>query len=200
MKLSDFSFCTLGAPIRDLSSFDCGRKSINDFFRNEALDYQSELFGKTYLLTPRNDLSKVAAAFTVANASLFTRLLPNSRKKKVGYEVRHSKGDINHPAVLLGQLGVDLQFAGHGLGSQIIEFVAQWFAGEKNKSGCRHMIVDAFNESELLSFYANCGLMPVFGNIEQERKYRLLEDDGRPLNTRLLYRDLVLLRRESIRG
>lgn len=42
MKLSDFSFCTLGAPIRDLSSFDCGRKSINDFFRNEALDYQSE--------------------------------------------------------------------------------------------------------------------------------------------------------------
>ena len=102
MNLSDFSFCTLGAPIRDLSSFDCGRKSINDFFRNEALDYQSELFGKTYLLTPRNDLSKVAAAFTVANASLFTRLLPNSRKKKVGYEVRHSKGDINHPAVLFG--------------------------------------------------------------------------------------------------
>ena len=97
MKLSDFAFSTLGEFIRDLSSFDCGRKSINDFFRNEALDYQSELFGKTYLLTHRNDLSKVAAAFTVANASLFTRLLPNSR----------------------------------------------------------------------LSFYANCGLMPVFGNIDK---------------------------------
>jgi len=40
--------------------------------------------------------------------------------------------------------------------------------------------------------------MPVFGNIEQERKYRQLEDDGKPLKTRLLFRDLVLLRRESI--
>ena len=199
MKLSDFSFCTLGAPIRDLSSFDCGRKSINDFFRNDALDYQNELFGKTYLLTPRNDLGKVAAAFTVANASIFTRLLPNSRKKKVGYEVRHSKGEINHPAVLLGQLGVDLQYAGQGLGSQIIEFVAQWFAGIQNKSGCRHLIVDAYNEGDLLSFYGNCGLVPVFGNIEQERKYRQLEDDRKPLKTRLLFRDLVLLRRESIR-
>ena len=199
MILSDFIFSTLGEFIRDLFAFDCGRKSINDFFRNEALDYQNELFGKTYLLSPRNDLNKVAAAFTVANASIFTRMLPNSRKKKIGYEVRHSKGKINHPAVLLGQLGIDFQFAGHGLGSQIIEFVAQWFAGNQNKSGCRHLIVDAYNEENLLSFYKNCGLMPVFGNIEQECKYRQLEDNGKPLKTRLLYRDLILLRRKSIR-
>lgn len=198
MNLSDFSFSALGNPIIDLSSFDCGRADINDFFRNEALDYQKELFGKTYLFSPRNNLNTVAAAFTVANASIFTRLLPNSRQKKIGYEIRHSKGQINYPAVLLGRLGVDVRFSGFKLGQQIVEFVAQWFAGTENKSGCRHLIVDAYNEDWLIKFYNGCGLKPIFGNELQERKYRQI-DEKFPLETRLLYRDLILLRRESIR-
>lgn len=199
MNLSDFSFSTLGNPICDLSGFDCGRKDINDFFHNDAMDYQQELFGKTYLFTPRNNLNVVAAAFTVSNASIFTRLLPNSRQKKVGYEVHHSKGQVNYPAVLLGRLGVDLRFKGHDIGSQIVEFVAQWFAGPDNKSGCRHLIVDAYNEERLLNFYADCGLNPIFSSEEQERKYRQINDDKR-LETRLLYRDLILLKRQSIRN
>ena len=198
MNLYDFSLSTLGSPVCDLSAFNCGRKDINDFFRNEALDYQKELFGKTYLFSPRDNLNTVAAAFTVANASIFTRLLPNSRQKKVGYEIRHSKGQINYPAVLLGRLGVDVRFSGFKLGRQIVEFVAQWFAGPENKSGCRHLIVDAYNEKWLLNFYEECGLKPIFGSDEQERVYRQIEDDA-PLETRLLYRDLILLRRESIR-
>ena len=149
--------------------------------------------------SPQNNLGKIAAAFTVANTCLFTRMLPNSRKKKVGYEVRHSKGPINYPAVLLGQLGVDANFAGRGLGQQIIEFVAQWFSSRENKSGCRYLIVEAYNEERLLSFYASCGLKPVFNDIEQERIYRHL-DDGKPLETRLLYRDLILFKRKSIRS
>ncbi|MDD5942438.1 N-acetyltransferase [Fibrobacter sp.] len=199
MNFFDFSFSTLGDPIRDLSAFDCGRKEINKFFQKDALDYQNELFSKTYLLSPRNDLDKVAAAFTVANTCLFTRMLPNSRKKKIGYEVRHSKGSINYPAILLGQLGVDAHFAGHRLGAQIIEFIAQWFSSQENKSGCRYLIVEAYNEDRLLSFYAKCGLKPVFNDIEQERIYRHLDDD-KPLETRLLYRDLILFRRKSIRN
>ena len=94
MNLSDFSFSTLGEYSCDLQSFDCGREDINEFFRNDALQYQDELFGKTYLFSPRDNLNQIAAAFTVANASIFTRLLPNSRQKKVGYEVHHSKNQI----------------------------------------------------------------------------------------------------------
>ena len=199
MNLSDFSFSTLGNPICDLSGFYCGSKDINDIFHNDAMDYQQEMFGKTYLFTPRNNLNVVAAAFTVSNASIFTRLLPNSRQKKVGYEVHHSKGQVNYPAVLLGRLGVDLRFKGHDIGSQIVEFVAQWFAGPDNKSGCRHLIVDAYNEERLLNFYADCGLNPIFSSEEQERKYRQINDDKR-LETRLLYRDLILLKRQSIRN
>lgn len=51
MNLFDFSFSTLGSPVSDLSAFNCGRKDINDFFRNDALDYQKELFLQDYFRT-----------------------------------------------------------------------------------------------------------------------------------------------------
>ena len=61
------------------------------------------------------------------------------------------------------------------------------------------MIVDAYNEERLLNFYADCGLNPIFSSEGQERKYRQINDDKR-LETRLLYRDLILLKRQSIRN
>ena len=85
----------------------------------------------------------------------------------MGYEIRHSKGQINYPAVLLGRLGVDVLFSGFKLGRQ-------------------------------MNFYEECGLKLIFGSEEQERIYRQIEDD-KPLETKLLYRDLILLRRRSIR-
>ena len=48
MTLEDFDFVPQGTPDLNIQAFDCGRKSVNDFFHNEAQDYQDELFGKTY--------------------------------------------------------------------------------------------------------------------------------------------------------
>ena len=143
---------------------------------------------------------RVVAAFTVANASIFTKHLPNSRRKKIGYEVHHEKGLINYPAVLLGRLGVDKSFKGNHIGTQIIEFVAGWFTSDENFSGCRHLIVDAYNEPDLLDFYRKNGLEMFFSSVEQELSYRNwdTEKDG-PLQTRLMFRDLILLKRPSLR-
>ena len=106
---------------------------------------------------------------------------------------------INYPAVLLGRLGVDKHFQHEHLSAQIIDFVAQWFTSEDNKSGCRHLIVDAYNEQGLIDFYERNGLKLFFSTEEQEREYRDLSDSGQELETRLMYRDLILLKRISIR-
>lgn len=192
--------CTLEDQELDLDSFDCGRETINEFFRNEAQAYQDELFGKTYFFVLPENPSKVVAGFTVANASIFTKHLGNSRQKKIGYEVHHEKGLINYPAVLLAQLGVDIKYKGNHIGEQILKFVAKWFTSSDNKSGCRHLIVDAYNEPKLLEYYQHNGLNLFFSTIEQEMKYRNwnIEKDGK-LETRLMYRDMILLRRNSIR-
>lgn len=116
--------------------------------------------------------SEVVAGFTVANASIFTKRLPNARQKKIGREVHHEKGLINYPSILLAQLGVDVKYRGLHLGPQIIDFVMDWFTSPDNKSGCRHLIVDAYDEPHLLEFYQRNGLNLFFSSLEQEMQYR----------------------------
>lgn len=190
----------IGDQKLNLQSFDCGRLSVNEFFSQQAQSYQDELFGKTYFFVNPDNQSEVIAGFTVANASIFTKHLSNSRQKKIGYEVHHEKGLINYPAILLAQLGVDKNYKGNHLGEQIISFVTKWFTNDNNKSGCRHLIVDAYNEPELLGYYQRNGLNLFFSTIEQEMKYRNwdINKDGY-LETRLMYRDMILLRRNTIR-
>ena len=200
ISIEELDMFTLGEQNFDLQSFDCGRSSVTEFFRNEALAYQDELFGKTYFFVLPNNPTKVVAGFTVANASIFTKHLSNSRQKKIGYEVHHKKGLINYPAVLLAQLGVDVKYRGNHIGEQIIRFVEDWFTSEDNKSGCRHLIVDAYNEPDLIDYYQRNGMNLFFTSVEQEMNYRNwnLEKDG-TLETRLMYRDMILMRRNSIR-
>ena len=200
MTLNELIYLPQGTPGLNLQAFDCGRESVNEFFREEAQDYQDELFGKTYYWIHPNYPTDVVAGFTVANASIFTKRLPNARQKKIGREVHHDKGLINYPAILLAQLGVDVKYKGHHLGFQIIDFVMQWFTSPDNKSGCRHLIVDAYNESNLLDYYQRNNLNLFFSSVEQEMEYRNwnLEKDG-PLETRLMFRDMILLKRPSIR-
>lgn len=44
MKITDLKFVPQGTPRLNIEAFDCGRKAVNDFFHNEAQDYQDELF------------------------------------------------------------------------------------------------------------------------------------------------------------
>jgi GNAT superfamily N-acetyltransferase len=200
MNIHNLKLVSQGAPELNVQAFDCGRKSVNDFFRDEAQDYQEELFGKTYYWVHPDHPADIVAGFTVANASIFTKRLPNARQKKIGFEVHHEKGLINYPSILLAQLGVDVKYKGLHLGPQIIEFVMQWFTSPDNKSGCRHLIVDAYDEPHLLDFYQRNGLNLFFSSVEQEMEYRNWnkEKDG-PLETRLMFRDMILLKRPSIR-
>jgi len=201
MTLDELIYLPQGTPGLNIQAFDCGRESVNEFFREEAQDYQDELFGKTYYWIHPDSPTDVVAGFTVANASIFTKRLPNARQKKIGREVHHDKGLINYPAILLAQLGVDVKYKGHHLGFQIIDFVMQWFTSPDNKSGCRHLIVDAYDEPKLLDFYQRNSLNFFFSSIEQEMEYRNwnIEKDG-PLETRLMFRDMILLKRPSIRN
>ena len=56
------------------------------------------------------------------------------------------------------------------------------------------------DEPHLLEFYQRNGLNLFFSSLEQEMEYRNwdIEKDGR-LETRLMFRDMILLKRPSIR-
>ena len=87
-------------------SFSCGNEDLDGFFHNDAVAYAENLFGKSYCYYLEESKADVVCAFTVSNASIFTKYLSNARKKKVGKHVPHIKQDLIYPAVLIGRLGI----------------------------------------------------------------------------------------------
>lgn len=176
--------------IENAISFSCGNDDLDDFFRFNSIAYAKVLFGKTYCFYEIEKPACIVCAFTVSNASIFTNRLPNARKKKVSREVPHAKQDLIYPAVLIGRLGIDVNYQRLHVGSELVDFIKVWFAESNNKTGCRYLVVDAYNSETPISFYKKNDFDFVFSTEEQEKGYRNIESD-QPLRTRLMYFDLI---------
>ena len=88
----------------------------------------------------------------------------------------HQKSLKDYPAVLIGRLGVSEKYKGLHIGSDTIEFIKYWFIDPFNKTGCRFVIVDAYNSPQTISFYINNGFKVVFSSEEQEKEYRHIKE------------------------
>ncbi len=176
--------------------FDCGDEDLNDFFANDVLNYTSELLGKSYCFTLDEDESQIVAAFTVANDSIKTFYLPNARKKKVNTDIPRVKQMKSYPAVMIGRLGVSVNFRNikeedKSIGDQLMDFVKAWFI-DSNKTGCRFIVVDSYNTEKPLRYYKRNGFKELFGSEDQEKEVSKIPKD-QELKTRLLFFDLIIL-------
>ena len=88
--------------LEESETFSCGNEDLDDFFQNDFVAYAEDLFGKTYCFCRKNSRKELLCAFSVSNASIFTTLLPNARKKKVAKNVSYVKRGLIYPAVLIG--------------------------------------------------------------------------------------------------
>lgn len=173
-------------------NFTCGNADLDDFFLNDALNYKRELLGKTYCFVSKEDNTKIIAMFTLSNDSIRVDIIPNSRGKRVNKQIPYEKRMRRYPGVLIGRLGVNISCRHLGIGSQIIDFIKSWFVDEQNKTGCRFLVVDAYNEEALLNFYINNGFEFLFSSESQEAE-NLGYDSSTILKTRLMYFDLRIL-------
>ena len=73
-----------------------------------------------------------------------------------------------------------------------MDFIKSWFIDISNKTGCRFIIVDSYNDIAPLKYYKRNGFIELFSTEEQEKEYMNLSED-RDLVTRLLYFDLIVL-------
>lgn len=175
--------------------FSCGNKDLDEFFSADYLDYAEQLMGKTYAFLEIENPSEIVCAFTVSNASIFTNHLPNARRKRVGKDVPWQKRDMIYPAVLIGRLGVNRKFMRKHVGTELMQSIKSWFVDEDNKTGCRYLVVDAYNEDIPIRYYRNNGFDFMFSTEEQEKQYRNIFGDS-PLNTRLMFFDLMQIAAE----
>ena len=170
--------------------FHCGDDDLDEFFIQDAFLQSEELLCKNYCFVLDEDPSTIVAAFTLSNDSI--KKIPGSRKKKVEKNIPREKLYSSYPAVMIGRLGISADFQGKHIGSDIISFIKAWFVDPLNKTGCRFLLVDSYNKENNLAFYQRNGFNYLFSTEEQEREFRGIKAE-RPLNSRLMYYDLIEL-------
>lgn len=174
------------------TQFDCGHDDLNDFFANESMLYSKQLLGKSYCFVLEENPSVAVCAFTVSNDSIKVDVIPGSRKKKVSEDIPRTKQMKRYPAVLIGRLGVSKDFKRHHIGTELMDFIKYWFVSPQNKTGCRFIVVDSYNEEEPLKYYEKNGFKFLFSSEEQEAIHTGMKE-GERIETRLMYFDLIKL-------
>jgi GNAT superfamily N-acetyltransferase len=173
--------------------FSCGDIDLDNFFFHDAAKYEQQLLGKSYCFRLDNDNSIIVCTFSLSNSSIDSRNLPNNRKKKLTENIPHEKSLSSYPAALIGRFGVDKEFSGKGIGTELIKIIKQWMLFPSNLTACRYLTVDAYNNETTLKFYKVNGFKTIFSSEIQEKEYVGLPLD-KELKTRLMYFDLILLK------
>lgn len=105
----------------------------------------------------------------------------------------------SYPAVLIGRLGVNKNYRfiegeTERTGKQLMDFIKSWFIDGANKTGCRFIVVDSYNDEGPLRYYAENLFIPLFSSDDQEKEYTGIPVEE-SIPTRLLYFDLIVLKR-----
>ena len=176
-----------------LPAFDCGDEDLNAFFQEDAFNYDAQLLGRSYCFLSALE-GDIAAIFTLSNSAIRVAELPNNAKRKLVKLIPWVKQGRNYPAVLIGRLGVSQKYRNKKIGSQIIDFIKAWFLSDHNKTGCRFIVVDAYNKKDVLHFYSNDNnnFSFLFKEESQEKMYNSIPADE-ALKTRQMYFDLAAL-------
>ncbi|MBO5024805.1 MAG: GNAT family N-acetyltransferase [Bacteroidaceae bacterium] len=173
--------------------FSCLDKDLDEFFSKDVFLYEKELLGKTYAWINTSDPTKILGLVTLANDSVKAQFIASSARNRLQRSIINAKRGMNYPAVLIGRLGVSSEYRGRGLniGSQILDFIKGWFRANDNKTGCRFIVVDAYNNEKTMHFYEKNGFKPLYKTEQEERAFLDLTPEE-PLETRFMFFDLKL--------
>ncbi len=172
--------------------FLCGSSDLDEFLQKDALLYEKGLMGKTYCWLLKENHSIIVGFATLANASIQTTHMQNNPKRHLHKNIPYHKQGRTYPAVLIGRIAVakDFQCSDYRVGTQIMDFIKDWFVAYDNKTGCRYILVDAVNSTRTLSYYDRNGFKPLFRRIEDEKDFYNIKHDE-DLKTRMYYFDLL---------
>ena len=175
-------------------TFECENKDLNEFFAYDAVTYAKRLLGKTYVFSLKDNPNTIVAAFTVSNDSIrmTNKLHEEAKQAFLRNTDLEGKRMRRFPAVLIGRLATNKDYAGKGIGTAVMQFIKYWFR-LNNKTGCRFIIVDAYSSEATLHYYIKNGFNYLVEDERLEAKYVGIGLGHLPLHTRLMYYDLLEL-------
>jgi GNAT superfamily N-acetyltransferase len=118
-------------------AFDCGDEEVTLFLREKAMQDQERDLSRTMVLVDLDDSpKKIIGYHTLLMQQVKQEEIPNDRP-------RITRGI---PVILLGQLGIDNNFQGKGLGDLLLMDAQARTDEISRKIGVRALMLDARNE------------------------------------------------------
>jgi GNAT superfamily N-acetyltransferase len=126
----------------DLSGFDCGEPALNHWLRHRALKNESR-FSRTYVACDGN---RVAAYVSVSAGAVERAAAPGKLRRNAPDAI---------PVSVIGRLAVDRNYAGRGLGADMLSDALRRIAIAAQSIGLGAVLVRAKTE-RAKGFYLRC--------------------------------------------
>lgn len=127
-----------------ITNFDCGVEALNKFIRTEALQFQEEGLGVTYLAFNGKQL---IGFVTISMADVRTQKMQIDHSPAIRIE--------NLSALQIGQLAVNNVIQRHGIGTKLVGWCMRKAIEYSRTIGCRSLVLNAIPES--IGFYKGLG-------------------------------------------
>jgi GNAT superfamily N-acetyltransferase len=135
----------------NVSTFDCGAESLNNWLRTRALKNETTGASRTFVSID-SETETVAGYYCLSASSLLLEAAPGGLRRNMPDPI---------PVILIGRLAVDQTFKGKGLGASLLQHALLKGLEASRIIGARAFIVDALDD-EAERFYSKFGfaLMP----------------------------------------
>ena len=141
------------------------------------------MLAETYLVYPTllyKDSTFIPVAFiSLCNDSITMEYEERKGEKKTFFKTAIQKKlpqkkrfRKSYPAVKIARLGVELTVQSAGIGSHLLNMVKELFLIE-NRTGCRFVTVDAYNNDRTINFYLKNGFQFLW-NKDKKHQTRIL--------------------------
>ena len=149
------------ADFKKMSAVSCHVETLDHFFRHEVKNCVSHKYLAAYCA--RSFTGEIIAAFTLMNDSLMI-ISENEKSDFINdlfFETKTETVDFlkkqtAYPAINIGHLGTAILYQGQGIGTAIIDLVAETYANYR-QAGCQFITVDALNNPRTIRFYQSNG-------------------------------------------
>lgn len=131
----------------DLSGFDCGVDSLNDWLKRRARANHASGASRVYVSASGG---RIAGFYALASGAVAAQEAPGKFRRNMPDPI---------PVVVLGRLAVDRTFARQGLGRALVKDAALRMMQAAEAVGVRGMLVHALSQ-EAQGFYRAVGFDP----------------------------------------
>lgn len=162
-------------PSPDISQFDCGDNDLNEFLRDNALNFTEKRIANTYVL---EDNGRIAAYFCLLNDKISQQEASNNKWKKLKKGFPEGKQFSSYPAIKIGRFAVSSSYRGLNLGTILMDKIKKMLNGNSYYSAFRYLTVDAYLSA--VGFY-------------EKNNFKVLSSQTVDEYTRLMFFDMMEL-------